>query len=474
MKNSPILSKITFENESYIPAGTIKLNRSAFVIALRDNVIYGIDFTNSPELANIGFSKATLAENIFINDFLVQRLQEKANNGEIEIRNLDKVCNEINEYINIGDEEYNKPLDKENKTELLYGIKELAGLEESIILERKDVLLENFANRMNGNKYFYNASLNDVQNQEIVEDVEPQDSIKAEQLMEPTSYEDIIAPSIEEMEKALSSVYNSEEVLQPSDNNLSNEEPIIEFITENNVQDQQIYGMQSQNVATPNVETISYEDFMVPVEEKKEDFTLVNNEQVPYEIPAQNISLPNVETISFDDFAVPETNVQDFQIIENNEPMNMQPSQEIVQESRIPEYDEAKVTAVLEEKSKSPETFDVDAFIDAYSEHFTQRHINLLLNNFQLSEEKQTQLKDRKEIIKSVDSLAGLEIRNLEEAASQEQAKENTKGKRKKLTLLGDKNNAKKAAFVDTLLLSFTVGTICGVYLMYFVLTIMS
>ena len=42
----------------------------------------------------------------------------------------------------------------------------------------------------------------------------------------------------------------------------------------------------------------------------------------------------------------------------------------------------------------------------------------------------------------------------------------------KKSLLALDKN--KESAFVDTLLLSFTVGTICGVYLMYFILTIMS
>ena len=45
--------------------------------------------------------------------------------------------------------------------------------------------------------------------------------------------------------------------------------------------------------------------------------------------------------------------------------------------------------------------------------------------------------------------------------------------KRKKLIRNAPCNKG-QAAFVDTLLISFTVGTICGVYLMYFVLTIMS
>lgn len=135
----------------------------------------------------------------------------------------------------------------------------------------------------------------------------------------------------------------------------------------------------------------------------------------------------------------------------------------------IPEYNQQTVDMVLNQQTQMPDpNFDVTSFINQYYEHFTMDQINTLLSGkILINEQQETMLKQRKGTMQVYDSLHAAEIKQNEAQVVQEPAK-------RKHLIRNAPNNKGQAAFVDTLLLSFTVGTICGVYLMYFVLTIMS
>ena len=122
----------------------------------------------------------------------------------------------------------------------------------------------------------------------------------------------------------------------------------------------------------------------------------------------------------------------------------------------FPEYNEELVTTVLLQQSN----LDIDMFVNQYFNDFTLEQINMLLEKFKLDEIKTNQLLQRRNELNMV----------VDESVSNSKS---SLDKRKNLALPGFKEN-KEAAFIDTLLLSFTVGTICGIYLMYFILTIMS
>jgi len=130
-------------------------------------------------------------------------------------------------------------------------------------------------------------------------------------------------------------------------------------------------------------------------------------------------------------------------------------------------YDEQTVDMVLKRQIENPNpNFDISGFMNQFFDKFTLKQIDTILNgNFNLDENQVLALNQKKDAMKVYDALQTAEIQKTEEVV-----KENRPEKR--IRFLRKANN-KEAAFVDTLLLSFTVGTICGVYLMYFILTIM-
>ena len=132
------------------------------------------------------------------------------------------------------------------------------------------------------------------------------------------------------------------------------------------------------------------------------------------------------------------------QLVENN------------QLNTLPDYDEQSVTARL--SMKQNDGFDINLFIQKYLNDFNTEQIDLILQGYKLNEQQINLLKDRKQS---------------KTESTESQTKSNVRNKTKRLALPAFKTD-KEAAFVDTLLLSFTVGIFCGIYLMYFVLTIMS
>lgn len=149
------------------------------------------------------------------------------------------------------------------------------------------------------------------------------------------------------------------------------------------------------------------------------------------------------------------------QNVQNNVDLNqyfsnlMRENKYFKQKENYPEYNEQVATMIL---TNPQPNFDVEKFVNLYFYQFNIEQINLLLSNFQLNEFQMKRLEKRKN--------------ELTINTNNSNSKSNL-GKRKTFALPGIKEN-KEAAFIDTLLLSFTVGIMCGIYLMYFVLTIMS
>lgn len=117
-----------------------------------------------------------------------------------------------------------------------------------------------------------------------------------------------------------------------------------------------------------------------------------------------------------------------------------------------PAYDEELVTNILV-NGKGSNSFNIEAFINNYLPNLSINQINFILSNYKLDEamiiKLKEQLNSKQELVP--DNPATIE-----------------KPKTKVLTL------DKKAAFIDTLLLTFIVGSLSGIYLTYLIFGIMS
>ena len=118
-----------------------------------------------------------------------------------------------------------------------------------------------------------------------------------------------------------------------------------------------------------------------------------------------------------------------------------------------PPYNEEVVTQYL--MTNRSNNIDITTFIDKYLHDFSVEQIDYLLNNYSLTDEYINKLNNQKS------------KKNIVEEENQRQSE---KPKAKVFTL----NNKPKAAYVDTLLLSFIVGLVAGMYLIVLILFIMS
>lgn len=118
-----------------------------------------------------------------------------------------------------------------------------------------------------------------------------------------------------------------------------------------------------------------------------------------------------------------------------------------------PPYNEEVVTQYL--MTNRSNNIDITTFIDKNLHDFSVEQIDYLLNNYSLTDEYINKLNNQKS------------KKNIVEEENQRQSE---KPKAKVFTL----NNKPKAAYVDTLLLSFIVGLVAGMYLIVLILFIMS
>ena len=214
----------------------------------------------------------------------------------------------------------------------------------------------------------------------------------------------------------------------------------------------------TQNALEIAKDTLKFEKKEVPLESTVLDDNLGNaiiNQQPT--LANDNILGNGEEKIFYnqsdDQIVTIEQNGDDVAIKEVGETKSVEEKEEDTTSKVIyPPYDEVTVTLLL---FKGPDNLDVDLFINQYLNYLTVKQIDLLISNYILTPEQMNKLTEQ---------------RSIKEMA--EKQVEDVKQKEKPKTLVLKKND--KAAFVDSLLLSFVVGLVSGMYLVFLILIIMS
>ena len=214
----------------------------------------------------------------------------------------------------------------------------------------------------------------------------------------------------------------------------------------------------AQNALEIAKDTLKYEKKEVPLESTVLDDNLGNaiiNQQPA--LANDNILGNSEEKIFYnqsdDQIVTIEQNGDDVAIKEVGETKSVEEKDEDTTSKVIyPPYDEVTVTLLL---FKGPDNLDVDLFINQYLNYLTVKQIDLLISNYILTPEQMNKLTEQ---------------RSIKEMA--EKQVEDVKQKEKPKTLVLKKND--KAAFVDSLLLSFVVGLVWGIYLTFLIILLLS
>lgn len=213
-----------------------------------------------------------------------------------------------------------------------------------------------------------------------------------------------------------------------------------------------------QNALEIAKDTLKYEKKEVPLESTVLDDNLGNaiiNQQPT--LANDNILGNSEEKIFYnqsdDQIVTIEQNGDDVAIKEVGETKSVEEKAEDTTSKVIyPPYDEVTVTLLL---FKGPDNLDVDLFINQYLNYLTVKQIDLLISNYILTPEQMNKLTEQ---------------RLIKEMA--EKQVEDVKQMEKPKTLVLKKND--KAAFVDSLLLSFVVGLVWGIYLTFLIILLLS
>lgn len=214
----------------------------------------------------------------------------------------------------------------------------------------------------------------------------------------------------------------------------------------------------AQNALEIAKDTLKFEKKEVPLESTVLDDNLGNaiiNQQPT--LANDNILGNSEEKIFYnqsdDQIVTIEQNGDDVAIKEVGETKSVEEKEEDTTSKVIyPPYDEVTVTLLL---FKGPDNLDVDLFINQYLNYLTVKQIDLLISNYILTPEQMNKLTEQ---------------RSIKEMA--EKQVEDVKQKEKPKTLVLKKND--KAAFVDSLLLSFVVGLVWGIYLTFLIILLLS
>lgn len=214
----------------------------------------------------------------------------------------------------------------------------------------------------------------------------------------------------------------------------------------------------TQNALEIAKDTLKYEKKEVPLESTVLDDNLGNaiiNQQPA--LANDNILGNSEEKIFYNQsdnqIVTIEQNGDDVAIKEVGETKSVEEKEEDTTSKVIyPPYDEVTVTLLL---FKGPDNLDVDLFINQYLNYLTVKQIDLLISNYILTPEQMNKLTEQ---------------RSIKEMA--EKQVEDVKQKEKPKTLVLKKND--KAAFVDSLLLSFVVGLVWGIYLTFLIILLLS
>lgn len=415
-------SRIIYGGHLFDTMGLIKLNNGSFLIIKNDEDVLSVDLSKTSDLnLNLPFEvkNSTKVENIFI-EYVMQALKNDIKNGKFKdkIALRDEITN-INRYIN-------------THLELLPNLKEL-DFKDEVVNKNIKQLFNYFDDVMKDAPLdFENISSFNVDGKDYIKYKDENGQIRI--LDDNVSNRNFV--------EQFKSKQNESLAFQQKDGEANSLE------IANDMEKFEKTSIELDDLdQLDNKETISSQT-MLKYEEKQQDDIVGNADTgIYYNKDEDKILTAKTEDDKVVINEVKETTVSDTGSVNGSGGLE------------YPPYDDEVVTQFL--IVNRDKNIDMDIFLNKYLFDLSISQINYILDNYPVNQNQFDMLNAQK-ISKQNEDVKELVL---------EESKQMEKPKVKVLTL---PNNGRTAAFIDTLLLSFIVGIVSGIYLTLLILTILS
>ena len=413
-------NKVIYKGKEYETIGFIKLNNGSFLFLRNNEEIVGLDLSKINLKLDLKFEikEATKVENVLI-DYIVEAIKNDIKNGKYQNKeDLKKDIVDLNKYIN-------------THPELLNNMKQL---------DFKDELVNKTITSLLS--YF----------DEVMSNV-------------PLNLENITSFQVDG--KSYIRYKDATGQIKIMDDNVDNRNFVEQFKSKQNESKYFKQEDSKENALNIAKDMDKYEKTSVELDEvddiKGPQVDISTRTMQKYDEKPDKDIIGNVETGIFydennDQILTAEKKENKVIVSEVNEATHTQYENgtTITDEQptgiEYPPYNEEVVTQYLiVNKNKN-----INNFINHYLEFFSPQQIDYILNNYTLTQEQIDKLNSQRKVQENL----------------LEEQKQKEKPKTKILTLNSQKTP--NAAFVDTLLLSFIVGLVSGMYLVFLILIIMS
>lgn len=412
-------NKVIYSSKEYETIGFVKLNNGSFLILQNDNDIIALDLIKINLNLNLPFEikEATKVEKILI-DYVVEAIKNDIRNGKYQNKeDLKKDIVDLNRYVN-------------THPDLLHNMKELDFKDEVVdktihgLLSYFDEVMHNAPLNLEGVTSFQVDGKNyikykDENNQIRVLD----DNVDNRNFVEQFKV------------KQNESKYFKQEDSKENALNIAKD---MDKFEKTAIELESVDEISNSKVDLPTKAMQKYDE--------KDDKSIIGNAETGIYYDEKNDQLLTSER---KDNKVVISEIKEATASENSD-IDVKETTSV----EYPPYNEEVVTQYLIVNRNNK--ININAFINKYLYNFTPTQIDYLINNYNLNQNQIAMLTEQKNLKLSV----------------AENQKQKEKPKTKILTLNSQKTP--NAAFVDTLLLSFIVGLVSGMYLVFLILIIMS
>ncbi len=411
-------NRVIYSGKEYETIGFIKLNNGSFLILQNDNNIISLDLSKINLKLDLKFEikEATKVEIILI-DYIVEAIRNDIKNGKYQNKEeLKKDIVDLNKYINTHPELLNNMKQLDFKDDVVD--KTITGLLSYFdeVMSSAPLNLEGITSfKVNGKDYI---KYKDENGQVKIMD----DNVDNRNFVEQFKA------------KQNESKYFKQEDGKESALNIAED---MNKYQKTSVELEEVEDIKEPNVDLPTKAMQKYDE--------RQDKDIVGNTETGVFYDENNDQILTAEK---KDDKVIVSEVKEATHTEYNDGVTItteQPSK-----IEYPPYNEEVVTQYL--VANKSNKINIDAFINKYLYDFSVTQIEYLLNNYPLTQDQIAKLNSQK--------------------SSKFTLEQSSMTKEKPKVLVKKKDD--KAAFVDTLLLSFIVGLVSGMYLVFLILIIMS
>lgn len=415
-------SRIIYGGHLFDTMGLIKLNNGSFLVLKNDEEVLSVDLSKTSDLnLNLPFEvkNATTVETVFV-DYIMQAIKNDIKNGKFKDKiALRDAITDINRYVN-------------THKELLPNLKEL-DFKDDVVNKNIKQLFSYFDDVMKDAPLdFENISSFNVNGKNYIKYKDENNQIKI--LDDNVSNQNFV--------EQFKAKQNESLAFQQKDGEINSLEIAndMEKFEKNSIQLDDLEQLD-------NKDTLSSKAMQKYENEVVDDIVGNTETGIYYNKDDDKILTANNEGNKVVVNEVNETKATDSTSIEQN------------QNLEYPSYDNEIVTQFL--VANRNKDINMDIFLNKYLENLSIDQINYILQNYPVNQNQFDMLTSQRNIKQN---------NNANELVYSE-SKQMENPKVKVLTL---PNNGKTAAFIDTLLLSFIVGIVSGIYLTLLILTILS